>query len=579
MSGEPNRDQPDSNEDDFILEDAPVNDLEDLFRPGPAAAAPPGAGKGDEPSDVLFQDAAQQAEAAEQFEGRPEFAENSDARWGGHKLQPGEIGIPVEGGEDPLTAEDSIDADQELQVVDDERELEASASPGEGEAFALDEQQDAAPAEHEPVAEEAEAASGNPFLTGQERHEFPVEDGWEPIEATPGRVAGDPQDLQTVDEAAAAAETSAEAEAESPEFAEVAAGDAELYGESVEPPARTVGAPSRRNRMLMLLPSVAAAVLVLGAGAVVVLRPEWFGLHFRPQLVERVQVARPNIEVRVPAPPMPVAAATADPGVAPTPVVPSGTPDMPPVTPVLPPNGEQPRHPAPPPQVGRAAPPADPSKLLPVGDTMWIGDLAAREQRGTPWLDVRLGAKAFAQLHNGNFFVGSVKAVAADVLVLKVGTGEVTLSRAEVDKVTPLDSEEYQELQRATTGVLRLSNKNRLVGTILKSVADDNYVLQMRSDRIVVPKSSVDTFVEQNGDRLKFGTGQDEEAWLREMAARQLRAAATGDSSLTGFESHTPARAPTPAKPAPAKPTPAPPPKASAPPRTAPIRPAVGQKK
>jgi hypothetical protein len=60
------------------------------------------------------------------------------------------------------------------------------------------------------------------------------------------------------------------------------------------------------------------------------------------------------------------------------------------------------------------------------------------------------------------------------------------------------------------------------VGTILKSVVDDNYVLQMRSDRIVVPKHDVETMVEENADRLHFGTSQDEDTWLKQVAERQL---------------------------------------------------------
>jgi hypothetical protein len=180
-------------------------------------------------------------------------------------------------------------------------------------------------------------------------------------------------------------------------------------------------------------------------------------------------------------------------------------------------------------EVPRPAPDADRS-YLPVGDSMWIGGYEPVRPAGEGWSNIPVGSKAFAQLRNGNFFVGSIKGAASDALVLKVDTGEITLARGEIEKITTLDSAEYAALQKATSGFIRLNNQNRLAGSILKSVVDDNYVLQMRSDRIVVPRSVVDRVVE-SGDSgaLRFGEGVDEEEWLRDLAARQLRAMATGE--------------------------------------------------
>jgi len=139
------------------------------------------------------------------------------------------------------------------------------------------------------------------------------------------------------------------------------------------------------------------------------------------------------------------------------------------------------------------------------------------------------GSKAFAQLQNGNFFIGSVKAVAQDAITLSVKQGEVFLAREEIKRVTTLDSRDYADLQRATQGFLKLSNDNRLVGEILQSVGDDHYVIQMHSDRIVVPRSAVQQVVERQGaEGVRFGTVGDEEQWLRGVAERQLESQRIG---------------------------------------------------
>ena len=288
MSGQTNREQPDDLDDDFIIEDAPVNDLEDLFQPGHAAAKPKKGSDTPDASDVLFQAG---DPAAAQFEGRPEFAESSSGRWPGHELQPADIGIPVEGKEDPLTADDGIDTEQELEVIGDDGQVRAPAAGDE--SFVIDEGQIAGATAGQ--VDGADGESENPYITG-EQPEVPVEEGWEPVAATPGRVADDEATLGTVDE-----EQAAEADAEQEPALVGAGGGEEIYAEvEAEPAGRLVGAPQRRHRLFALLPSAAAAAVVLAAGTVVVLRPEWLGLHFQPQLVERVQVARPAVEVRVP---------------------------------------------------------------------------------------------------------------------------------------------------------------------------------------------------------------------------------------------------------------------------------------
>jgi hypothetical protein len=539
-------------------------------------------------------------ETGRPLQDRPEFAEQGKSQWPGNTMTPSEMGLPVRAEqEDPLQAEDGIDTEQELEVIGDDV-LETPVGS------------DATPVEDVPT-EESESEDS---LFGKVRTEYPVEAGWEPVAHVPGRVASDtaesneasesetefvedPTFAESETETESDTETETEIETESDLPLEEAATEespiadeteVETFAESEDEVAaaaeiapalpvsqgRVIGGVQRRSRFTWI-PMSAAAALLLGGGVVMMLRPDWLGLHFQMQLVDRVQVARPNVDLRTPTPPPVVVkptanttkgtetattAQSADPSTATTTpttgdeqprAVGAGSPtDLAATAPeasgatqpsTTQPSATQPSTtqlsttqpsadttsglPTPSSETNSALAGAgaglDKSKMLPVGETMFIGDF---ETRGVApdqaWSGVGLGSKAFAQLRNGNYFVGSVKAVAASALILRIGNGEITIPRTEVEKITPLDSEEYQVLQKTTNGVLRLNNRNRLVGTILKSVVDDNYVLQMRSDRIVVPKHDVETMVEENADRLHFGTSQDEDTWLKQVAERQL---------------------------------------------------------
>ncbi|MGE3173193.1 MAG: hypothetical protein AB7O97_11265 [Planctomycetota bacterium] len=438
-------------------------------------------------------------------------------------------------GYDPDQASDEDLVLDEGEVLGESLEVETEDVVGDSEFFVLDE------GEHS-----GQLLADEPLPADS----YPVEEGWEPVGAE-----GDASDESWMEPEPAAEPVAGGVE----DLALVTADgtgefDEQYYEESG--PEVVAAAPRTHGRVLRMLSSLAAAVMVVGAGAVVVLRPEWLGLHFEPQLVERVQVARPSIDLQVPAPPLPAPPQVTTPGHTGDPVTPpvqvvQNDPNQLPI-PVEPVDRETPVDPDPIPTPGTGDPVAvgDPTprptqpqalpqqelpRFLPAGDSLWVGTLDPREREVGDWANVRLGGKAFAQLYNGNFFIGSVKAVASDALILKVAAGEVTLRRDELEKVTTLDSDDYAELQRATTGFLKLSNQNRLVGAILKSVVDDNYVLQMRSDRIVVPKSAVEKVVEQPGvDNLRFGTANDEEQWLRAVATRQLQAMSTGVAAPGG---------------------------------------------
>jgi hypothetical protein len=540
-----------------------------------------------DPEDMLFA-APAASDGEEPPLGQPgrQFDEEVRSQWAGRGMSPDEIGIPVENSRSHFDNDDElgIDSEQELELVDDENGLSRNEDSDEivledseavaeaadavaadddllgGEVFVLDDGDAVADGEEVEHVDETDtiyaSEDADPEQQGNEGNYgdnpedqegttllaeeplpadgYPVEEGWEPVEAE-----ADDTGLQTEGEGEVEAQPE-EADESEPNYRRQSHFEV-LEGGGEDAPAESVVlemAPYR-GRTLRLVGSLAAAMLVLGAAGVVVLSPEWVGLKLDPQLSDRVEVARPDTGPRVPQPappklaPQPVPTPIASPSlpaqpstegvlhsepVVPTPSEPSTT------APVV----SEPAPVEPGPQIAASELP----RYQPAGETLWIGQFDPLAEPVEQWTDIRPGSKAFAQLQNGNFFIGSVKGVARDALIMTVKQGEVSLPRKEVTKLTALDSTDYFDLQRATTGFLKLSNKNRLVGAILESVVDDQYIIQMRSDRIVVPRSEVEQVVQHPAsDNLRFGSLGDEEEWLRQVAARQLKAMRTGKAA------------------------------------------------
>lgn len=333
--------------------------------------------------------------------------------------------------------------------------------------------------------------------------------------------------------------------------------------------------------------AAAAAVLLFGTGAAVAVEPKLFGLEslvgpglFAPAQDDNLIVTAPRPVVRPtrnpsgsqPRPSVaqpvganPVAAApvanepTRQPVAEPRPVAPDPVAVVPPVVaPKEPePTRTDPVAPVPPEPVAvvepvrpvepvpvaevptvaqqpvaAAAQPVQPyqdevvQRTIRVNDSLQVGGFVQPEA-GTPAgvADLTPGTSALAHLHNGNYFIGTVKTVDASMVTLKLDKGEVTIASGDIRKVSKLGSAEFLELQRSVSGFVRLSNNNRLVGAILSNVADDNIVLEMKSDRIILPRSAIDEIVRtpERGE-VRFELGDSEEKWLQDLAERQLRA-------------------------------------------------------
>jgi hypothetical protein len=133
------------------------------------------------------------------------------------------------------------------------------------------------------------------------------------------------------------------------------------------------------------------------------------------------------------------------------------------------------------------------------------------------------GVRAFALMRTGNFFIGRVKMADDAAVTLRTPDGEVSLERADLVRIVGLGTADYEALQRATDGFVRLTNSNKLVGGILSQVADDHVVLEYRSNRIILPRSAVGSIVKgQQPDDVQFSLSAEEDAWLRGIAQREL---------------------------------------------------------
>jgi hypothetical protein len=413
--------------------------------------------------------------------------------------------------------------------------------------------------------------------------------GWEPLAGADFDAMADVQEVASASDATADPDAVGADEATDEATAEAGAAPVEWAAAvaTARPRPRLAAVPPRAARRSMARVAAAAALLVAsGVGVAVWAEPEWFHRTEVPTAQLVAEVPRPALAVLVPTPPLPEPRSVAAVGAMPTPGVetPTGNPETgageatPPVVaagtgpgseavapppvgvpeaapepvvaepagPVAAPAQTQPTAGGPPNAVapeGSAAP--SPALAWPVavvtgtpverhGTVVRFGNELASEALeaepaplAQPVDGVLPGARAFAQLRNGNYFIGNVKSSSRDAVTLIYGKGEVTLPRAELVRITALGSQDYDELQKATAGFVRLTNRNRLVGSILAGITDDHVVLETRSNRVILPRSAVGEIVE--GDRdigVRFGTTEEEDAWLRRQAERQLRSGA-----------------------------------------------------
>lgn len=303
----------------------------------------------------------------------------------------------------------------------------------------------------------------------------------------------------------------------------------------------------------------AAAAVVLGVGSTIAfVRPEWMGMKVQPVLVARTEIARPQVKLELPPPVVEFAgtesAVDPEPEPAPNPEAvahvapdPEGEPEpgpgpsmirgeAPHVAIPLDPNetsgGARPGLSPTPGSPSAADPdlqvPADLGGLLAAGDDLLIGPYQGAPElpeRSIPAVakDVVAGSQAFAQLRNGNFFVGTIKTMDAVHVTMRLDQGEVTLPFSDVSVLTALSSEEYRNLQKARSGFVRLRNDNRIVGNVLDPENGKEIIVIGRKQRVTIPRSIIEEIGSRAPGGVRTGGDPDEDAWIRSLVERRLQ--------------------------------------------------------
>lgn len=296
--------------------------------------------------------------------------------------------------------------------------------------------------------------------------------------------------------------------------------------------------PRRRARVSVVAGLVAVLLAGLGIGTLV-LKPEWLGARPPSVAIQRTEVARPSVDLTPAALPEHLPAAPVEVAVEPDLPPVGGELPVEPTDPVvevtpLPPNPVEPE-PDPiaqgdPSEVEPASPPqpASPAggERLAVGEHLEIGgerEVLAGPVPAAPGgrtTNLVAGDQAFALLHNGNYFVGAVKGVEEEDVTLRIEHGELTLGLADLRSLGSTQGPEFAALRRAAPGFLRLTNQNRLRGSIVK-VDGDGIAVDVQQSRIVLPASEVDEITAEQPEGIRM-TDEGDEEWVRRLVERRI---------------------------------------------------------
>ncbi|MCA8943618.1 MAG: hypothetical protein KDB80_13725, partial [Planctomycetes bacterium] len=295
------------------------------------------------------------------------------------------------------------------------------------------------------------------------------------------------------------------------------------------------GGVAARSRW-KLVASLAAVLPIAVVGAVAWWNPQWFGSDAEPDtqsqvvLVDRIQVERPSVELVAKLPEVtfhapvvePVEPRIGDPevNVAPTePRVAIPDPDTVPT-----PDDIDPREPgsvAVAPEIDPSEPSAsesqNPNEFVQAGDNLLIARFSPDRVARGPAVAVNLtpGRQAFAQLHNGSYFTGTVRRVDSSMITLALTVGEVALRYDELKVLTPLENADLSEVTSTQRGFVRLRNQQRLVGAILRSPENDRVTLMGDGTIVDVPNWQIESVGYEPVQGLDILDDEDDDDWLR----------------------------------------------------------------
>ncbi len=126
---------------------------------------------------------------------------------------------------------------------------------------------------------------------------------------------------------------------------------------------------------------------------------------------------------------------------------------------------------------------------------------------------LRRGIQALAQLRNGNFFVGRIYKVKPAEIVLSLKNGEVSFFPDDLKKIVPLVDSEAKLLRGQEVGIVRLRNRNKLIGKILAESPDFVAIETDEKSKIFLPRTSILKVDRTKPTPISFG---EEENWSPE---------------------------------------------------------------
>lgn len=570
----------DADADDYVLSDVgravAARSLDDLFtaEPSQLETTPSRPEEG-----ALFDAADVRAEHEFNTGEDRQFVEEGGLGWDGSDTDPETLGVtrpelpkeaPSLGDAQELLDADAaameIEGDPELELVEYDSDLDTpSRSRIEGaeddSVWVLDGDEARA---QEQALDDGDADL-EPTLVLDGRDESDPGEGWEPLDDSVSldeHGAPDPyqeQEQEHEHEHDEGVHVAAEPE---PDYSEYAEQFIDQHGAGAEGH-RAVGTvePPRRRPLRSLL-AVAATLVVMGLAGVAYVKPQVFldFLGVKPKKVEVLKINRPGVDMDVSVPDVDI---KLEPD-APAPKPPAPKPPAPKLpAPKLPapeplvvkapiPNPPAPKLPAPKPPVPYTPPPPPapvapntglPKAVqlteldkIPFGENRDDGYMKGTDKgrmgaRNSPealkrkW-DLVMGSKALAQLMNNNIFFGRVKALDSVHVTLRLERGEVSLPLADIRVLTHLAFDEFESLRKqGKDGFVYLRNNNRLGGVIVAQ-RDDSVILQVQSNRVIIPKSAIEHIQEvdkQKGVQFSEEDTLDQDDWVRRLVEEQLR--------------------------------------------------------
>ena len=163
--------------------------------------------------------------------------------------------------------------------------------------------------------------------------------------------------------------------------------------------------------------------------------------------------------------------------------------------------------------------------VLPAGEGLQIGPGTVLDEvvESHPrFARIFPGSRVLAELNNGNLFLGTVKALGAESLSIRLDHGEISLAFRRLKKLEKVMVSSLDELPQSPEGFVKLLNQHRLAGRLLRVDPDQVVVMDEDENRVVVPRAEIDEI--GSGEAQMTQVADDSgDMWIQEQAEKRLR--------------------------------------------------------